>query len=169
MQHVPCTLAMRNVYETQSVRGKKRMYLAVLSPPIFAHSLLITTNFTRIASAHTHTHTAVLSALSADIVSVSVGDKTCWATFPDIRNLCARNERREMFSAPPRFALDWHANSPADKTQYFCHIETTRTVCLIFRSILNKTHIHSGNTILHIAHCYMFRPRSIVIKYWVYV
>jgi hypothetical protein len=68
---------MRNVYETQSVRGKKRMYLAVLSPPIFAHSLLITTNFTRIASAHTHTHTAVLSALSADIVSVSVGDKTC--------------------------------------------------------------------------------------------
>lgn len=88
-------------------------------------------------SPHIQTHTAVSSGLPADIVSVSLWYKTCWATFPDIRNLCAGSKRREIFSLPTRFARDWHANSQLIK----CGISVTPsslTVHLIIQSIVNK-------------------------------
>jgi len=138
------------------------MYLAVLSRSIFAHAVLITTNYP--ASAHTYTHTAVPSGLSADIVSVLLGCKTCWATFPDTRNLCAGNKRREIFSLPPRFARDRHASSQLIKLRISV-TPSSLTLHLIIQSILNKIHIHFCNITLHVAHCCMLRPRLLMITY----
>jgi len=154
---------------TKPSRRKKRMYLAVLSPSIFAHAVLITTNFPASAHqpTHIHTHSSTVRFICRYRISVR-WVQNLLSYFSRCSKLCAGNKRRKIFSLPPRFARDWHATSQLIKLGISV-TPSSLTVHLIIQSILNKIHIYFGNTTLHIAYCCMIRPRLLVITYLTHV